>query len=77
MLTDDKNNFLRPVICNLLADDKKNFLQPVPAKSRSRRLTASELTDLKIWDTLLGGERKAILRAHKKRMSRDLRKRYS
>ena len=43
---------VRPQICDLLADGKKNFLQPIPAKNRSRRLTASELTDLKIWDTL-------------------------
>ena len=53
LLADDKKNFLRPQICDLLADGKKNFLRPGPAKSRSRRLAASELADMKIWDTVI------------------------
>ena len=47
-----------PATCHLrLAHrwHKENFLRPVPAKSRSRRLAASELADLKIWDTLFSG----------------------
>jgi len=44
---------VRPQICDLLADGKKNFLRPGPAKSKSRRLAASELADTKIWDTLI------------------------
>jgi hypothetical protein len=45
---------VRPQICDQFADGKKYYQAPVPVKKKGCRLADLQLTDLEIWDTLIG-----------------------